>query len=108
MKAKKENINSSSPRRDMGELEYMERRRDLENEISAVSNPNTFRLDMLRSHSINLSFLNSGCIVSVGCFSATFNDPDSALKAISDYVKDPVGKSAEWRDISNNVIKREF
>jgi len=57
------------------------------------------RREILREYDLNITFLNRGCIVRVGCKAIAFEDIDEAMNAINNYVKNPYESQKEWRKI---------
>jgi hypothetical protein len=54
------------------------------------------KAQVLREYDINISFLDRGCIVKVGCKSIAFMSVESAMEAINDYVADPYEQQTQW------------
>lgn len=48
------------------------------------------RLRLLRSNTIQIEFLESGCIVRIGCKSVAFTTIDEAWDALGDYISNTV------------------
>lgn len=52
--------------------------------------------DLRKRHEIRIEFLDSGCVVRVGCKSIAFNDYRNAMEEVNAYVKDPIAAYKKW------------
>jgi hypothetical protein len=52
--------------------------------------------DLRRRHTIVIEFLDSGCIVRIGCKSIAFTNYLSAMSQLNEYVKDPIAAYKKW------------
>ena len=57
------------------------------------------RLECLKDYEIRIRFLDRGCIVEVGCKSIAFENIDSAMLEINNYVNDPYNQGTKWRKV---------
>lgn len=68
-------------------------------ELSSKCSQQKSRLDLLRQYDINIKFLSSGCLVTVGCKSIAFSTIDEAMHQLNEYVKHPLKASEKWNKI---------
>jgi len=52
--------------------------------------------DVRKRHGINIEFLDSGCVVRIGCKSIAFTNYQSAMSELNEYVKDPITAYQKW------------
>lgn len=52
--------------------------------------------DLRKRHPITIEFLDSGCVVRIGCKSIAFNDYRNAMEEINAYIKDPITAYQKW------------
>lgn len=52
--------------------------------------------EIRRRHQINIEFLDSGCVVRIGCKSIAFTNYERALSEINAYVNDPIEAYKKW------------
>jgi hypothetical protein len=68
-----------------------------------ISEPQEYRpsnLEALREYEINITFLNRGCVVRVGCKSIAFTDINEAMAEINEYVTgDTYEVQKRWRKL---------
>jgi hypothetical protein len=50
----------------------------------------------LQEYEIRIQFLNRGCIVHVGCKSIAFENPESAMKELNEYVNNTYETQQKW------------
>jgi hypothetical protein len=74
-----------------------ERETVLEQPRMMVSDYIPSQAQVLREYDINISFLDRGCIVKVGCKSIAFLSAESAMEAINDYIANPYEQQKQWR-----------
>jgi hypothetical protein len=51
---------------------------------------------MLRDYEISFRFLNSGCVINIGCKSIAFSTTKEAMTAFNEYVNDPETAREKW------------
>ena len=54
------------------------------------------RMEALRDFQIGIKFLSIGCIISVGCKEIPFTTVKEGMKALNDYVVNPVETRKIW------------
>jgi len=59
------------------------------------------RLEALREYEIRIQFLDRGCTVHVGCKTIAFENVDSAMLEINNYVANPWETQQKWRKLFN-------
>lgn len=59
------------------------------------------RLEALKEYEIRIQFLDRGCTVYVGCKSIAFENVDSAMLEINNYVANPYEAQQKWRKLLN-------
>lgn len=52
--------------------------------------------DVRKRHGINIEFLDSGCVVRIGCKSIAFTSYDLAMQEVNKYVYDPITAYQKW------------
>lgn len=52
--------------------------------------------EMLRENIIEIRFLSIGCVIRVGCKEIAFEDRDTAMVELMDYVRDPHTATRKW------------
>ena len=52
--------------------------------------------EIRKRHGINIEFLDSGCVVRIGCKSIAFTNYQSAMSELAAYVKDPIAAYQKW------------
>lgn len=52
--------------------------------------------ELIKRHPITIEFLDSGCVVRVGCKSIAFSDYRNGMEEINAYVKDPITAYQKW------------
>ena len=57
------------------------------------------RLEALKDWEIRIQFLDRGCNVQVGCKSIAFENVDSAMLEINNYVNNPYETQQKWRKV---------
>lgn len=57
------------------------------------------RLECLKDYEIRIQFLDRGCTVHVGCKSIAFENIDSAMLEINNYVNEPYKENKKWRKV---------
>lgn len=68
----------------------------LEPMLETKQSERSSRFEALRDYELNITFLNRGCIVRVGCKSIAFENVDKAMEEISNYVKNPHESREKW------------
>lgn len=53
-------------------------------------------LEVLKAYDIRLNFLDRGCLVHVGCKTIAFENVDSAMLEINNYVNNPYETQQKW------------
>jgi len=51
---------------------------------------------MVRDYEISFRFLNSGCVINIGCKSIAFSTTKEAITAFNEYVNDPETAREKW------------
>jgi hypothetical protein len=59
------------------------------------------RLEALKDYEIRIQFLDRGCTVHVGCKAIAFENVDSAMLEINNYVSNPYEAQQKWRKLLN-------
>jgi hypothetical protein len=59
------------------------------------------RLEGLKEYEIRIQFLDRGCTVHVGCKTIAFENVDSAMLEINNYVANPWETQQKWRKLLN-------
>lgn len=54
------------------------------------------RMEALRDYQVGIKFLSIGCIISVGCKEIPFTTVKEGMKALNDYVINPVETRKIW------------
>jgi len=49
------------------------------------------QINQLKIHEVGITFLDRGCLVSVGCKSFAFESAEKAIAELTAYIKDPIG-----------------
>ena len=52
--------------------------------------------EILRDHEVNIRFLSIGCVIRVGCKEIAFENRDTAMVELMDYVRDPNTATKKW------------
>ena len=69
------------------------------NEVAEMSQPIEWkptRMEALRDFRVEIEFLSIGCIIRVGCKSVPFSSVKEGMKALNDYVVNPVETRKIW------------
>ena len=48
------------------------------------------QINLLKIHEVGITFLDRGCLVSVGCKSFAFESAEKAIAELTAYTKDPI------------------
>lgn len=56
------------------------------------------RMEALRDFEIGIKFLSIGCIISVGCKEVPFTTIKEGMKALNDYILNPVETRKIWEE----------
>jgi hypothetical protein len=67
--------------------------------MEQVSEYKPSKTSLLKDFSLQIEFLDRGCIVSVGCKKIAFESIHEAMVAINDYVANPWDEQQKWRKI---------
>jgi hypothetical protein len=59
------------------------------------------RLEALKDYGIRIQFLDRGCTVHVGCKTISFENVDSAMLEINNYVSNPWEAQQKWSKLLN-------
>ena len=54
------------------------------------------RMEALRDYQVGIKFLSIGCVISVGCKEIPFTTIKEGMKALNDYVINPVETRKIW------------
>jgi hypothetical protein len=55
--------------------------------------------DCLREYEVSLRFLSRGCVVRVGCKEIAFENVETAIKELNEYVTNTYDTQQKWRKI---------
>ncbi len=55
-------------------------------------------IDVLRRHNVTFNFLNSGCIISVGCKTYAFSSNEEGLSEFAKLVENPKETWKKWNN----------
>ena len=55
-------------------------------------------IDVLRRHNVTFNFLNSGCIISVGCKTYAFSSNEEGLSEFVKFVENPKEAWKKWNN----------
>lgn len=74
------------------------------NEVAVMPEPveqqwKPTRMESLRDFQVGIKFLNIGCVISVGCKEIPFTTVKEGMKALNDYVVNPVETRKIWEKI---------
>jgi hypothetical protein len=54
------------------------------------------QINQLKIHEVGITFLDRGCLVSVGCKSFAFENHEEAIAELIAYIKDPIGVGKKY------------
>lgn len=54
------------------------------------------RQELLRSYDVKITFVDSGCIVNVGCRNVAFTTTEEAVDAVNKYIANPKEELEKW------------
>jgi hypothetical protein len=54
------------------------------------------QINQLKIHEVGITFLDRGCLVSVGCKSFAFDSIEQAMAELTAYTKDPIGVGEKY------------
>lgn len=53
-------------------------------------------LNLLQEYEVNIEFLSVGCTIRVGCKKIAFNSIEEGMKALNEYVTNPLATKEAW------------
>ncbi len=67
-------------------------------ELDCVKKQEPTRTECLAQYPIGIRFLSLGCVISVGCKEIPFSTIGEGMKALNEYVADPIEGRKIWED----------
>ena len=56
---------------------------------------------LLSDNEVRIRFVSVGCIISVGCKTFAFSTVNEGIKALVDYVENPIEEYKKWINLTN-------